>query len=395
MSAANTDHAPPMPALSPAQRRWSLAAAISCTTVFGAGVGLSAPLLSLVLEGRGTGTTLTGLNAAATFLGVVLGPLLTARLLGRVGLLPFMSSCLVLDAALFPLLKLSDSIAAWFVIRFLLGVVGSSTFTAAEAWIITIASDAERGRIIGFYGAALSAGFAVGPLLLSLTGIDGWLPFLANALIIALATLPLLLSRATMQSFQGRPGFSPLAVFAKAPLIMLAVAMFGAYEGAAISLLPVWGKRIGLDVQTAAALLTTLYFGSIALQIPIGWLSDRFDRFAALRLCGAVGMIGAALLPFLSGTGMVLFAVMFLWGGITCGLYPVALSIAGDRFRGADIVAANAALITGYGLGSLAGPALGGVAMDLWNPHGLFALFVSVFAIFLLATQLRRRPRGF
>jgi hypothetical protein len=33
------------------------------------------------------------------------------------------------------------------------------------------------------------------------------------------------------------------------------------------------------------------------------------------------------------------------------------------------------------------GPALGGVAIHLRNPHGLFALFVLVFAIFLMATR--------
>ena len=48
-----------------------------------------------------------------------------------------------------------------------------------------------RGRIIGIYAAALSAGFGTGPLILSFTGIEGWPPFLANAAIAALATLPL------------------------------------------------------------------------------------------------------------------------------------------------------------------------------------------------------------
>jgi hypothetical protein len=54
--------------------------------------------------------------------------------------------------------------------------------------------------------------------------------------------------------------------------------------------------------------------------------------------------------------------------------------MAGDRFRGGALVAANAAVVMSYGLGSLLGPALGGVAMDLWDPHGLLALFALAFA---------------
>jgi len=53
------------------ERRWSLAAAIASVTVFGLSVGQSGPLLPLLLEQRGTGTTLNGLNAGSTFIGNV------------------------------------------------------------------------------------------------------------------------------------------------------------------------------------------------------------------------------------------------------------------------------------------------------------------------------------
>jgi predicted MFS family arabinose efflux permease len=81
---------------------------------------------------------------------------------------------------------------------------------------------------------------------------------------------------------------------------------------------------------------------------------------------------------------------LFVWGGIASGIYPVALSIAGDRFRGTELVTVNAAIIIAYGLGGLVGPALGGVAMDTWNPQGLLWLFVLLFAVLLVATSYSR-----
>ena len=62
-----------------------------------------------------------------------------------------------------------------------------------------------------------------------------------------------------------------------------------------MALLPIWGVRIGLSVRLAAATLSAVYFGSIVLQVLIGWLSDRLSRLAALRLCGVVGLLGAML----------------------------------------------------------------------------------------------------
>ena len=379
---------------SASERRRNLAAAISCVTIFGLTVGLGGPLLSLVLEARGTDATLNGLNAASTFVGVILGPLLTPRLVRQVGIRRFLLACLGLDLGFFLLLTLFDGIAAWFVLRVALGFVGSSIFTTAEAWINLLATNEGRGRILGLYGAALSAGFGAGPLLLAFTGITGWTPFVAGSLFTAVAALPLL-GVGTLAHELGREhAGSPLAMLARAPFIMLAVALFGLFESGIQALLPVWGVRLGFGDTLAAASLSAIYFGAIALQFPIGWLSDKMERLTVLRLCGAAGLVGAVLLMLAARAMPALFGLLFLWGGVAAAIYPVALGMAGDRFRGAELVSANAAIIIAYGMGALLGPALGGVAIDLWNPHGLLALFTLVFALFLAMALLRRRGQA-
>jgi MFS family permease len=374
------------------ERRWGLVAAIVCVTVFGLGIGQGAPLLSLILDRRGTDPTITGLNAGSAFVGVIIGPLLAPRGVRRLGVCNFLLACFALDVISFLLLKVFDGIGAWFALRILGGMIGSSIFTSSEAWINQLAGDAGRGRVIGLYAASLSAGFGLGPLLLALTGIEGWAPFVANAIITASAALPLLLARAPARDFGRELGVSPLAMLRRAPLILLAVAMFGLYEAALMTLLPIWGVRMGMAQPAAAATLSAIYFGSIALQPPLGWLSDKLGRLAVLRLCGTVGLLGA-LLVIATGSGPVLFAILLVWGGSAAGIYPAALGMAGDRFRGGDLVTANAAMIIAYGVGSLIGPTLGGAAMDLWNPQGLPALFVLLFASFLGLLMLgRARP---
>ncbi len=377
------------------ERRWSLAAAIASVTVFGLSVGQGGPLLSLLLEQRGVDATLNGLNAGATFIGVIVGPLLAPRLVRHFGIRDFLLICFGLDIALFLALKPFDTIVAWFVLRPLGAAVGSSIFTAGEAWINQLAGDAGRGRIIGVYAAALSAGFGLGPLILSITGISGWPPFVANAVISALAAVPLLGVRRTGGTFGGEAAATPLRMFLRAPEIMATVAVFGLYEAALMSLLPIWGVRSGLSERLTAATLSAVYFGSIILQVVIGWLSDRVSRIAALRLCGVAGLMGAALLANLPMPEAALFVVLFVWGGMASGIYPVALSIAGDRFRGGELVSVNAAMIIAYGLGALVGPPLGGLAMDIRSPQGLLWLFVILFSALvaaLLIAPTTRRP---
>ena len=323
----------PLPPTS-SERRWSLAAAIGSVTVFGLGIGQFAPLLSLLLEAHGTDVTINGLNAGATFLGVIVGPLLAPGCVRWLGIRNFLLVCFALDIAVVLVMKVFDGLAQWFVLRGLLGLVGSSIFTSGEAWINLLAGDVGRGRVIGLYAGALSAGFGIGPLLLSLTGIEGWSPYVANAAITALAMLPLLGVGNVSQSFGRERGASPFTMFARAPKILGAVAVFGLYEAALMTLLPIWGVRIGLSERLAAATLSAVYIGSILLQVLIGWLSDKLSRLAALRMCGAVGLVGAVLMVGAPTSPPALFCLLFVLGGIASGIYPVALSMAGDRFRG-------------------------------------------------------------
>lgn len=373
------------------QRRWSLAAAIASVTAFGLGIGQFVPLASLLLDAHGTDPVVNGLNAASAFLGVLVGPLLAPRGVRLLGIRTFLLLCYALAIALCPLFKLFDSLGAWFVLRALSGVCGSSIFTTSEAWINLLAGDAGRGRVIATYAAALSAGFAIGPLLLSLTGIAGWAPFLVNGGIMALAAIPLLAVGNAARDLGRGPGRHPFTMFARAPLIVAAVGLFGLYEATVMALLPIWGVRLGLSPSQAAALLSAIYFGSVALQWPIGWLSDKTARLAMLRVCGGVGLAGAIGLATVAAPAPALFGVIALWGGIASAIYSVALSMAGDRFRGGELVSANAALILAYGLGALVGPGIGGAAMDLWDPRGLFGFFAVLFAVFVGATFVGAR----
>ena len=174
-------------------------------------------------------------------------------------------------------------------------------------------------------------------------------------------------------------------------MILLAVVMFGVFESALMTLMPIWGVRSGLTQRLAAATVSAVYFGAILLQVPVGWVSDRASRSVALRLCAVTGFAGALALLYVPAWPPVLFALLLVWGGIASGIYPIALSMAGDRFRGSELVSANAAMITAYGLGALLGPPLGGAAMDIRNPQGLPWLFVALFAALLLTQSLRQR----
>ena len=117
------------------------------------------------------------------------------RLVGRFGLLNALYGCIATAIAALLLLPLFPNVYAWFPIRFALGAATSTIFIAGETWIIQVAPRETRGRIVGILGFAWSACFAAGPLIIGITGIGGWAPFLVAAAIVLLAALPLPLAQ--------------------------------------------------------------------------------------------------------------------------------------------------------------------------------------------------------
>ena len=372
------------PKLTAAERRLSLVAVIACIGVVGVTMGLTYPLLSLLLEARGTSRTLIGLNAAMPALAMLGFSPLIPRLVAAFRLRPFLIGCIVIEATMIVTLKAVDDVYAWFPIRFVMGASGVGLFTAAETWINQIAEDKSRGRLMAVYTVLLSASFASGPLIILVTGIEGWAPFLLGVVFVLLGAIPLLWAGHLAPVFEGTASFGVLSFVRVAPTLAAAMLVFAAIESVASVLLPVYGVRSGLAEGTAALTLTVVLLGSLAMQFPIGWLADKVDRHAVLLGLGAASGVTIVLLPWVVHDPPLLWAILFAWGGLAAGIYTVALVILGQRFRGAELITANAAFGVLWGVGSMAGPALGGVAMDLWDPHGLPVVLAASSAVLVV-----------
>jgi MFS family permease len=288
-----------------------------------------------------------------------------------------------------------DSLPAWFLIRFVMGAVAAVLFTVSETWLNEMTVDAIRGRVMGVYNTVVSATFGLGPLVIVLSGTEGVRTFLIGASIMVLAAIPLSWARDASRVAQASLGFSVWTFARVAPLIATAVLLVSFKDSALLTLLPVYGVRSGTGEQGAALMLTVAALGSMVLQVPVGWLADRFDRLAVLIGCTVAGAAGASLLPLLIDTVWPLYLLMFFWAGLFFGVYTVALAMVGQRFRGTDLATANAAIGIWWGIGSTVGPLLAGAAMDWYDPHGLPLVLVLAASMFSLAALTAgRRGRG-
>jgi MFS family permease len=372
----------------------AITAAISCVTAVGVALSLSIPLLSLELERMGVSGTLIGLNTAVAGIASICTIPFVPRLAARVGVLPLLWICVVVAAATLLAFKVLYSFAWWFPLRFLFSAALGPLFVLSEYWINAAAPPQRRGLVMGIYATVLSLGFAAGPGLLTAVGTSGWPPYVAGAALFGLTALPLLLARGLSPEVGGGTGRSVASFIVAAPSATIAALIFGMVETGGFALLPVYGLQLGFDAAAAAFLVSVLALGNVVFQVPIGLLSDRVDRRRLLLAIATFGCFAGALIPAVADHRLLLYGLLFVWGGVTGALYTVGLAHLGARFTGADLASANAAFVLLYSVGLVVGPPAVGAGMDALPPHGFALSLAALFGIYVIIVLWRLRSQN-
>jgi len=365
----------------------SLVAVVLAALAAGFSIGLSTPLIALALEARGWSATVNGANAAMPAIAIVLLGRHIPAVAARFGAIRAMVGGILASAAFLALFPALDHIVLWFVLRFGQGLGIALAWIVSETWINRIATERTRGRMVAVYAMLWSGGIALGPQLLRLTGTEGAVPFLLSAVILAAGAVPLLLARRLAPSLDSQETVGAAHVgqlWRLAPIALLASFVGGFAEVGSFSLFPLWAVNVGLGSGGAVAMLSVFSIGGLLMQFPIGWLADRFDRERLLLGCGVIAFAGPALMPFVLDRPFVMWPLLFLAGCGVMGFYTLGLTVLGQRFPPEQLAAGNVIFVAAYMIGGIAGPAVGGAALDVWMPHGFPAILAALFLGFVL-----------
>ncbi len=384
--------------LSDSQRRRSLIVIIASSGVAGLTLGMILPLISLALDAVGESTGVIGTVAAASPLGILVCSPFVPRIIGRFGVLRALVLALALDVAVILCLPLAITPWLWLPLCFLTGLASGVHWIATETWVLAAAGPARRGRAVALYMMVLAGGFALGPLVIGFVGVVGWLPYVTVAGCMALAGLPLMLARGCVPQLPPREPAAFSTAFRTAPMILAAALMAGFIDTAVIALLPLYGLNRGLGQAEAVFLLSAMLMGTMVLQLPIGWLADRLDSRRLIIAFAVVFMVAPLLVPQVLAVSAWQWPLLIIWGACSVGVYTLALALLGERFSQGALAGANAAMVAVYTLGSVTGPFLCGLAMDLWGTEALMPTLSAAAGIFLLfaayRTFVRARPAG-
>lgn len=366
----------------------NLIAAIATIAVCDIAMGLTFQLQPLILEQRGVSAAVIGLQAAMGPLGILLAGPILPRLIGRFGAKRAATVSILATLAVFAAFNVFPSLAAWFIIRFIFGIAAGTLFTVSEAWVMTFTAEGMRGRVMGLYTSVLSVTFAVGPIIIPLTGIAGWLPWIIGMVCVALGAVPLAFVNASEDMFKGEAKGAFTGFIGRAPLLLFAVLAVTMTDGIFLAFFSIFAIRSGHTLETASWVLAAGILGNVIFQPLIGLVADRWSRTGVIITAALVTVASTIALVWAVGT-VLIWPVMMIAGSSAFAAYTIALTTMGDEFTGPDLIAGSAAMSVIWGLGGVIGPPLAGAAIDRFGvsamPLGVALIYV-ILIVGLLAT---------
>ena len=333
--------------------------------------------------------TTAGLVLSSYFVGFTAGAVSCGRILERIGHIRVYAAFAGLVVAATAAMPLLVGPLPWLVLRAVVGFGCAGLFVTTESWLNAKARPSERGRVFSVYMVGTFVALALGQLLIGWVEVTTSTPFNIIASLFAVALVMVSATRAEPPRVPAA-AILPLSQLSRAaPLAVVGCALSGLIASAFYALVPAWMQGEGIERATIGLFMLTTVLGGLLFQVPVGRLSDRFDRRIVLSVLG-IGFAAAALaLVHLPHTLLVIEPAAVLLGGFMSTLYPVCVAHALDRMPADRVVAVSSRLILMNGLGAALGPLIGMSLMRRFDIDGVFYLMAAAAGLLAVLAATR------
>jgi len=331
---------------------WTFASLFVATAVALIGIGIIAPILPLYGKTFAARASSLGLAFAAFAVSrALVGPWI-GRFSDRVGRRRLILAGLAGFTILSLLYTQVTSLWQIGVLRFAQGAASMMVTPIAQAYVGDITPRRRAGLMMNVFYSSMFLGVSLGPLIGGWVG-ETWSHEAAFVAMGLLSVVALLMVAVWVPADHGsrRPKAAARAPSARLrdlvalnPVkgMLLHFAARGFWRQGVNMFYPIYAaSALGFGETQIGTILSAYFFGGAVLQIPFGFLADRFRRMPQI----VIGGLGAPLLliavPFLRNQWAVV-AVMFGIGGLSA-------------LARASILGIRTELGKSYGMGTLAG----------------------------------------
>jgi MFS family permease len=346
--------------------------------------GLGSQVVSHWLKANGATETVIGLAHSFYYFGLAVGSCAVPVLSRRLGPKLCATFGMLGAGATLAVFPWGESEPYWYLLRFLNGWTGAMSLVPLETIVSRDSLPERRTQNFAYYGVALTLGGAIGiGIGLHLYEPGGLLAFFLGSGASVAAGLLLLAGLQCKRLTDA--GNSAITLGWNRNFLSYATAWCqGFLEGGMLAFLSLFLLSQGFSESTAGTLMGVMMVGVILFQVPVSWLADRCGKTPTLLVCYGAVALGLIAIPWITNS-LWLALVLFAFGACTGAMYPLGLSMLGDRMPEAGLARAYAWYLAIECIGSQAGAAAMGVARDEWGETAMFVVGLAAVVLVLTA----------
>lgn len=334
-----------------------------------------------------TPESMIGYIHSAFYGGLLIGSLHSEELINRVGhIRAFAIFSSVLTATII-LQAYFHTPYIWILFRFFAGFSIAAAYVIIESWLLAQSTKNTKGKILSLYMLYLYSSQTASQFLLNVVDVESIEPFLLAALLASFSVVPSSMTYMKAPEIECMQKLSIKKYFHTSPLGFIGCVVSGLMLGSIYGFLPQYAH----DHQFSVSMMVGITIaGGFFLQMPIGRLSDMFDRPKILTGISFFIVACCLLLLFVESNALV-YTICFLLGGLCFTVYPVSIAQVCDHLEGhSNIINITGALLFAYGIGAVAGSPIVALLIEHTNSAAIFyfisfdALCLFIFGIYTI-----------
>mgnify|MGYP006135490615 CR=1 FL=1 len=356
--------------------------------------GLQGTLLGVRAVFEGFSIISTGFIVAGYYVGYLSGSIIIPILLKRVGHIRVFAALASLASIAILLHSVFLQPHMWFFIRILTGISLAGIYVIMESWLNDKSTNETRGKILSIYMIITFAFFGVGQLFLNFSNPAQVDLFILVSVLLSFALLPILLSDTEAPSTSDTKSISLRELFIISPLGFIGSIFTGLAHSVILGYGAVFAASKGLGLfEISIFMVIVSSFGAL-FQWPVGYISDKVDRRIVLI---GVTFIAAGLSLFIVASSyislVIFFILLAIYSGMCLPMYSLTIAHTNDFLQQNEIVGASATISILVGVGSICGPIIASLFMNVIGPDGFFVYLFIVHSLLGLFGLYRMSKR--
>jgi len=337
------------------------------------GHGLQGTLIGVRATLEGFSFISIGFVVAGYYVGYLAGTITIPIFLKRVGHIRVFAALASLASIAILLHSVFLQAHMWIIIRIISGISMSGIYVIMESWLNDRATNKTRGQILSIYMIITFVFIGLGQLALNLSDPIKVDLFILVSILLSFAVLPILLSTTDAPVVSDTKSLSIKELIVISPLGFVGALFTGLAHSAVFGYGAVYATAKGFELLEISIFMTIITSCGALFQWPIGYISDKIDRRIVLI---GITLIASALSIFIVASSyislIVFFILLAIYSGMSLPMYSLTIAHTNDYLEKNEIVGAVATIGMTLAIGSICGPIIVSLFMNIIGPDGFF-----------------------